>query len=181
MQYYQPNVGVHYTDCILQNDKSTSTFYLNTKSNSQVFIWCFPIFCFSTSFWVMVTALGSWLRGSSLRIGRVILSSSWERHFVLTVHPPRREARYGYRQIIRKAWRNVGRLPCVGLTSHPEGSSNTVSRHRNQDKLWLGGSRNSNTDLTNLCQVVTTWKHDDFECHAFYLNYNYANFQTSYG
>ena len=95
MQYYQPNVRVHYTDCILQNDKSTSTFYLNTKSNSQVFIWCFPIFCFSTSFWVMVSALGCWLRGSSLRIGRVILSSSWERHFVLTVHPPRREARYG--------------------------------------------------------------------------------------
>ena len=95
MQYYQPNARVHYTDCILQNDKSTSTFYLNTKSNSQVFIWCFPIFCFSTSFWVMVSALGCWLRGSSLRIGRVILSSSWERHFVLTVHPPRREARYG--------------------------------------------------------------------------------------
>ena len=95
MQYYQPNARVHYTDCILQNDKSTSTFYLNTKSNSQVFIWCFPIFYFSTSFWVMVSALGCWLRGSSLRIGRVILSSSWERHFVLTVHPPRREARYG--------------------------------------------------------------------------------------
>ena len=95
MQYYQPNARVHYTDCILQNDKSTSTFYLNTKSNSQVFIWCFPIFCFSTSFWVMVSTLGCWLRGSSLRIGRVILSSSWERHFVLTVHPPRREARYG--------------------------------------------------------------------------------------
>ena len=95
MQYYQPNARVHYTDCILQNDKSTSTFYLNTKSNSQVFIWCFPIFCLSNSFWVMVTALGSWLRGSSFRIGRVILSSSWERHFVLTVHPPRREARYG--------------------------------------------------------------------------------------
>ena len=35
----------------------------------------------------MVSALGCWLRGSSLRIGRVILSSSWERHFVLTVHP----------------------------------------------------------------------------------------------
>ena len=95
MQYYQPNARVHYTDCILQNDKSTSTYYLNKKSNGQVFIWCISIFCFSTSFWVMVSALGSWLRGSSLRVGRVILSSSWERHFVLTVHPPRREARYG--------------------------------------------------------------------------------------
>ena len=26
-----PNARVHYTDCILQNDKSTSTFYLNKK------------------------------------------------------------------------------------------------------------------------------------------------------
>ena len=49
-----------------------------------------------------------------------------------------------YQESLMKCWG----LPWVGLVSHPGEKNNTVSRHRNQDKLWLGGSDNSNTDLT---------------------------------